>query len=48
MYYNYRYRLEPSDGQHETLDYHHDICRQLYNHTLYRFNQIPEDEDTVK
>lgn len=48
MNYNYRYRLEPSDAQRETLDTHRDICRQLYNHALYRFNQIPEDEGTVK
>ncbi|WP_436936306.1 RNA-guided endonuclease InsQ/TnpB family protein [Halovenus marina] len=48
MNYNYRYRLKPTKSQRETLDYHRDICRQLYNHALYRFNQIPEDEGTVK
>lgn len=48
MNYNYRYRLKPSETQRETLDYHRDTCRQLYNHALYRFNQIPEDERTVK
>jgi len=48
MNYNYRYRLEPSESQRETLDYHRDTCRQLYNHALYRFNQIPEDAGTVK
>ena len=48
MNYNYRYRLKPAEDQRETLDYHCDTCRQLYNHALYRFNQIPEDEGTVK
>ncbi len=48
MNYNYRYRLHPTDAHRETLDYHRDICRQLYNHALYRFNQIPERAGTVK
>ncbi|MEF8782055.1 MAG: transposase [Haloarculaceae archaeon] len=48
MNYNYRYRLKPTESQRETLDYHRDTCRQLYNHALYRFNQIPEDKGTVK
>ncbi len=48
MNYNYRYRLTPTESQRETLDYHRDTCRQLYNHALYRFNQIPEGEGTVK
>jgi len=48
MNYNHRYRLKPTDDQRETLDYHRDTCRQLYNHALYRFNQIPESEGTVK
>jgi putative transposase len=48
MNYNYRYRLTPAESQREMLDYHRDTCRQLYNHALYRFNQIPEDQGTVK
>ncbi|SEO19566.1 putative transposase [Halorientalis persicus] len=48
MNYNYRYRLTPTEDQRETLDYHRDTCRQLYNHALYRFNQILDDEGTVK
>jgi len=48
MNYNYRYRLKPTESQRETLDYHRNTCRQLYNHVLYRFNQIPESEGTVK
>ncbi|MFC7029322.1 RNA-guided endonuclease InsQ/TnpB family protein [Halomicroarcula sp. GCM10025324] len=47
MYYAYKYRLKPSDAHREELDRHRDICRQLYNHALYRFNQIPEDEGTL-
>jgi Helix-turn-helix domain. len=48
MNYNDRRCLKPTENQRETLDYHRDTCRQLYNHALYRFNQIPEDEGTVK
>jgi len=48
MNYNYRYRLTPTESQRETLDYHRDTCRQLYNHALYHFIQIPESEGTVK
>jgi len=48
MNYNDRYRLKPTERQRETLDSHRDTCRQLYNHALYRFNQIPEDEGTVE
>ncbi len=43
MYYAYKYRLEPSDDQREELDRHRDICRQLYNHTLYRLNEYREN-----
>ncbi|AGB38581.1 RNA-guided endonuclease InsQ/TnpB family protein [Natronococcus occultus] len=38
MNYNYRYRLEPSDGLRETLDRHRDLYRQVYNHFLHRLN----------
>ena len=48
MNYNYRYLLTPTERQRETLDYHRDTCRKLYNHALYRFTRIPEDEGTVK
>ena len=47
MYYAYKYRLDPSDAHREELDRHRDICRQVYNHALYRFNQIPEDAGTL-
>jgi putative transposase len=48
MIYNYRYRLKPTESQRETLDYHRDTYRQVQNHALYRFNQIPESAGTVK
>ena len=48
MNYNYRYRLMPTESQREKLDYHRDTCRQLYNHALYCFDQIPESEGTVE
>ncbi len=47
MYYAYKYCLEPSDAQREELDRHRDVCRQLYNHALYRFDQIPESAGTL-
>ncbi|WP_435159682.1 RNA-guided endonuclease InsQ/TnpB family protein [Haladaptatus sp. DFWS20] len=40
MRYNYRYRLNPSDAHRETLDYHRDLYRQVYNHFLHRLNRI--------
>ena len=39
MRYNYRYRLNPSDTHRETLDYHRDLYRQVYNHFLHRLNR---------
>jgi len=47
MYYAYRYRLHPTEAQRETLDYHRDTCRQLYNHALNEFEQIPESAGTL-
>ena len=47
MYYAYKYRLKPSDAHREELDRHRDICRQLYNHARYRFNEIPESAGTL-
>ena len=43
MYYAYKYRLDPSDAHREALDRHRDICRQLYNHALYRLNEYQEE-----
>ena len=47
MHYAYRFRLKPTDQQRETLDYHRDTCRQLYNHALREFNKIPESTGTL-
>ncbi|WP_129113625.1 RNA-guided endonuclease InsQ/TnpB family protein [Halegenticoccus tardaugens] len=43
MYYAYKYRLNLSDAHREELDRHRDICRQLYNHALYRLNEHREN-----
>ncbi|SEH53490.1 putative transposase [Halopenitus malekzadehii] len=43
MYYAYKYRLKPSDAHRKELDRHRDICRQLYNHTLYRLNEYQDE-----
>ena len=47
MYYAYKYRLKPSDAHRKELDRHLDICRQLYNHALFRFDQIPQNAGTL-
>jgi putative transposase len=47
MHYAYRYRLHPTDAQRETLDHHRDTCRQLYNHALNEFEQIPDSAGTL-
>jgi putative transposase len=47
MHYAYRYRLHPTASQRETLDYHRDTCRQLYNHALTEFEQISDSAGTL-
>ncbi|WP_336327722.1 RNA-guided endonuclease InsQ/TnpB family protein [Halovenus sp. HT40] len=47
MHYTYRFRLKPTPEQRELLDYHRDTCRQLYNHALREFEQIPESAGTL-
>ena len=47
MHYAYRYRLHPTEDQREMLDFYRDTCRQLYNHALNEFEQIPESEGTL-
>ena len=42
MQYNYKYRLDPPEAPTETLLYHVDTCRQLYNHVLYKLNESDE------
>ena len=46
MHYAYRYRLHPTETQREMLDFHRDTCRQLYNHALNEFEQIPDSAGT--
>ncbi|WP_438267455.1 helix-turn-helix domain-containing protein [Haladaptatus halobius] len=48
MYYAYKYRLKPSDDHREELDRHRDICRQLYNHCLYRFDEYRENHGKLR
>jgi putative transposase len=47
MHYTYRFRLNPTPEQRERLDYHRNTCRQLYNHSLNEFEQIPESAGTL-
>jgi len=47
MHYAYRFRLKPTAEQRETLDYHRDTCRQLYNYALKEFNKIPDSAGTL-
>jgi putative transposase len=42
VYRTYRYRMEPTAAQRETLERHRDIYRQAYNHFLHRLNQHDE------
>ena len=48
MEYSPRFQLQPTQTQQDTLDFTLDTVRQVYNHGLYRFNQIPKSEGTVK
>ena len=48
MDYALKYRLFPDSQQREQLDWVRDTVRQLYNHSLHRYNRIPETEGTVK
>lgn len=48
MEYSPKYRLFPTTDQRERLDWTRDVVRQLYNHALYEFNTIPEDEGTLR
>ena len=48
MEYSPRYRLFPSTEQRESLNWTRDIVRQVYNHALHQFNQIPEEEGTLR
>lgn len=48
MEYSPRFRLLPNTEQRETMDWTRNTVRQVYNHGLYRFNQLDESEGTVK
>ena len=48
MDYTYKFRLLPTTHQREQLDWVRDTVRQLYNHTLHRYNRIPESTGTVQ
>ena len=47
MRYTYRYQLEPTDTHREQLDFYRDTCRQLYNHALKEFDEIPDSAGTL-
>ncbi len=48
MKYSPRYRLFPTTDQREALDWTRNTVRQLYNHALTEFNDIPEDAGTLR
>jgi putative transposase len=48
MNYSPRYRLLPTTEQDEAMDWQRDTVRQVYNHALHEFEQIPEDEGTLR
>lgn len=48
MEYSPRFRLLPTEEQRETMDWTRNTVRQVYNHGLYRFNQLDESNGTVK
>ncbi|WP_121744671.1 RNA-guided endonuclease InsQ/TnpB family protein [Natronorubrum halophilum] len=48
MMYSPRYRLFPDAEQREVLDWTRDTVRQVYNHALREFNQIPADAGTLR
>ncbi|MFB6139080.1 MAG: RNA-guided endonuclease InsQ/TnpB family protein, partial [Halosimplex sp.] len=47
--YSPRYRLLPASEQRESLGWQKNTVRQVYNHALYRLDQLPEhDDQTVR
>lgn len=48
MKYSPRFRLFPTTEQRDALDWTRDTVRQLYNHALNEFTQIPEDAGTLR
>ncbi|WP_136590499.1 RNA-guided endonuclease InsQ/TnpB family protein [Salinigranum halophilum] len=48
MKYSPRFRLFPTTEQREAMDWTRNTVRQLYNHALNDFNQIPKDAGTLR
>ena len=48
MKYSPRYRLFPTTDQRAALDWTRNTVRQLYNHALTEFNDIPETAGTLR
>ncbi len=48
MEYGPRFRLLPTTPQRESLTWVKNTVRQVRNHALYRLDDIPEDEGTVR
>ncbi|MHC3438337.1 RNA-guided endonuclease InsQ/TnpB family protein [Natrialbaceae archaeon A-gly3] len=47
MEYGPRFRLFPDCEQRESLYWQRNTVRQVYNHALYRLDQIPEEDGTI-
>ena len=45
MDYSPRFRLLPTRDQRERLGWQRNTVRQVYNHALYRLDQLPENDD---
>ncbi|MFC7198991.1 RNA-guided endonuclease InsQ/TnpB family protein [Halospeciosus flavus] len=48
MKYSPRFRLFPTTEQRDAMDWTRNTVRQLYNHALHEFHQIPEDAGTLR
>ncbi|WP_458207122.1 RNA-guided endonuclease InsQ/TnpB family protein [Haladaptatus sp. NG-SE-30] len=48
MNYSPRFRLLPTDEQREAMDWQRNTVRQLYNHALNEFEQIPKAAGTLR
>lgn len=48
MNYSSRFRLLPTAEQREAMDWQSNTVRQLYNHALNEFNQIPKNAGTLR
>ncbi len=48
MNYSPRFRLFPTTEQRGAMDWQRNTVRQLYNHALSEFEQIPEDTGTLR